>query len=136
MTELNKSPSGFSGADVSKEQAAIRALVERVVTNYRSRTAPDRVQKASVAFNGGLILTLMLALSLLGYLVAELFRGYVADSSPYVPGLSYSQFSMLMIVELCLCFLAWFLVVTGDYPRCHERCNSDPHPTPEIRSRG
>lgn len=27
MTELNKSPSGFSGADVSKEQAAIRALV-------------------------------------------------------------------------------------------------------------
>ncbi|HDV3225394.1 hypothetical protein [Escherichia coli] len=117
MTELNKSPSGFSGADVSKEQAAIRALVERVVTNYRSRTAPDRVQKASVAFNGGLILTLMLALSLLGYLVAELFRGYVADSSPYVPGLSYSQFSMLMIVELCLCFLAWFLVVTGDYPR-------------------
>ncbi|WP_130063672.1 hypothetical protein [Escherichia coli] len=45
MTELNKSPSGFSGADVSKEQAAIRALVERVVTNYRSRTAPDRVQK-------------------------------------------------------------------------------------------
>ncbi len=59
----------------------------------------------------------MLALSLLGYLVAELFRGYVADSSPYVPGLSYSQFSMLMIVELCLCFLAWFLVVTGDYPR-------------------
>ncbi|MGS0065964.1 hypothetical protein ACUOJY_27700, partial [Escherichia coli] len=81
------------------------------------RTAPDRVQKASVAFNGGLILTLMLALSLLGYLVAELFRGYVADSSPYVPGLSYSQFSMLMIVELCLCFLAWFLVVTGDYPR-------------------
>ncbi len=20
--------------------------------------------------------------------------------------------------------------------RCHERCNSDPHPTPEIRSRG
>lgn len=48
MTELNKSPSGFSGADVSKEQAAIRALVERVVTNYRSRTAPDRVQKASV----------------------------------------------------------------------------------------
>ncbi len=19
---------------------------------------------------------------------------------------------------------------------CHERCNSDPHPTPEIRSRG
>ena len=71
MTELNKSPSGFSGADVSKEQAAIRALVERVVTNYRSRTAPDRVQKASVAFNGGLILTLMLALTLLGYLVAE-----------------------------------------------------------------
>lgn len=24
---------------------------------------------------------------------------------------------MLMVVELCLCFLAWFLVVTGDYPR-------------------
>ncbi|OTB94608.1 DUF4222 domain-containing protein [Escherichia coli] len=21
-------------------------------------------------------------------------------------------------------------------PMCHERCNSDPHPTPEIRSRG
>ncbi len=21
-------------------------------------------------------------------------------------------------------------------PNCHERCNSDPHPTPEIRSRG
>ncbi|UPW34357.1 hypothetical protein MQH03_23590 (plasmid) [Enterobacter cloacae] len=21
-------------------------------------------------------------------------------------------------------------------PGCHERCNSDPHPTPEIRSRG
>ncbi|NGI34574.1 transposase domain-containing protein, partial [Escherichia coli] len=20
--------------------------------------------------------------------------------------------------------------------QCHERCNSDPHPTPEIRSRG
>ncbi|MCI5438231.1 NinE family protein [Escherichia coli] len=20
--------------------------------------------------------------------------------------------------------------------KCHERCNSDPHPTPEIRSRG
>ncbi|MBB9256709.1 hypothetical protein FSI17_023435, partial [Escherichia coli] len=41
MTELNKSPSGFSGADVSKEQAAIRALVERVVTNYRSRTVTN-----------------------------------------------------------------------------------------------
>ena len=24
---------------------------------------------------------------------------------------------------------------TGTY-MCHERCNSDPHPTPEIRSRG
>ncbi|MEN1255864.1 hypothetical protein AAIG98_36025, partial [Pseudomonas aeruginosa] len=25
----------------------------------------------------------------------------------------------------------------GPYgPLCHERCNSDPHPTPEIRSRG
>ncbi|MDG5599466.1 hypothetical protein NNE30_27380, partial [Escherichia coli] len=23
-----------------------------------------------------------------------------------------------------------------DLPDCHERCNSDPHPTPEIRSRG
>jgi hypothetical protein len=112
MTELNKSPSGFSGADVSKEQAvAIRALVERVVTNYRSRTAPDRVQKASVAFNGGLILTLMLALTLLGYLVAELLRGYVADSSPYVPGLSYSQFSMLMVVELCLLSTPRYLTV-------------------------
>ncbi|WP_412175922.1 IS3 family transposase, partial [Escherichia coli] len=22
------------------------------------------------------------------------------------------------------------------YNCCHERCNSDPHPTPEIRSRG
>ncbi|ABG17127.1 hypothetical protein YPN_0795 [Yersinia pestis Nepal516] len=21
-------------------------------------------------------------------------------------------------------------------PKCNERCNSDPHPTPEIRSRG
>ncbi len=58
----------------------------------------------------------MLALSLLGYLVAELFRGYVADSSPLCAGLSYSQFSMLMIVELCLCFLAWFLVVRGLSP--------------------
>ncbi len=24
----------------------------------------------------------------------------------------------------------------GWVPKCHERCNSDPHPTPEIRSRG
>ncbi|EOC6659777.1 hypothetical protein ACI6M9_003291 [Escherichia coli] len=24
----------------------------------------------------------------------------------------------------------------GDIDKCHERCNSDPHPTPEIRSRG
>ncbi|WP_248699115.1 zinc-ribbon domain-containing protein, partial [Escherichia coli] len=24
----------------------------------------------------------------------------------------------------------------GAAGRCHERCNSDPHPTPEIRSRG
>ncbi|WP_306344528.1 helix-turn-helix domain-containing protein [Escherichia coli] len=24
-------------------------------------------------------------------------------------------------------------ILTG---KCHERCNSDPHPTPEIRSRG
>uniref|UniRef100_UPI00358DF5CF type IV pilus biogenesis protein PilI n=1 Tax=Escherichia coli TaxID=562 RepID=UPI00358DF5CF len=23
-----------------------------------------------------------------------------------------------------------------DPDECHERCNSDPHPTPEIRSRG
>lgn len=29
--------------------------------------------------------------------------------------------------------LPWF-EHTDD--RCHERCNSDPHPTPEIRSRG
>ncbi|WP_338928777.1 hypothetical protein [Escherichia coli] len=29
------------------------------------------------------------------------------------------------------------LVATHRYIRaCHERCNSDPHPTPEIRSRG
>lgn len=41
MTELNKSPSGFSGADVSKEQAAIRALVERVVTNCQRRMKSD-----------------------------------------------------------------------------------------------
>lgn len=26
--------------------------------------------------------------------------------------------------------------VTDSVRRCHERCNSDPHPTPEIRSRG
>jgi len=25
---------------------------------------------------------------------------------------------------------------SADYQACHERCNSDPHPTPEIRSRG
>ncbi|MEJ1554406.1 hypothetical protein SMA77_26870 [Escherichia coli] len=24
----------------------------------------------------------------------------------------------------------------GELYYCHERCNSDPHPTPEIRSRG
>ncbi len=24
----------------------------------------------------------------------------------------------------------------GEVTPCHERCNSDPHPTPEIRSRG
>lgn len=117
MTELNKSPSGFYGADVSNEQAAIRALVERVVANYRSRTAPNRVEKASVALNGGLILTLMLALTLLGYLVAELLRGYVVDSSPYVPGLSNLQFGALMVVDLFLCFFAWFLAITGDFPR-------------------
>lgn len=29
--------------------------------------------------------------------------------------------------------LAFRMKVT---PQCHERCNSDPHPTPEIRSRG
>ncbi|MBI1573860.1 MarR family transcriptional regulator [Escherichia coli] len=28
---------------------------------------------------------------------------------------------------------AGLLVIEG---KCHERCNSDPHPTPEIRSRG
>ncbi|MDA2800258.1 hypothetical protein PH344_24200 [Escherichia coli] len=27
-----------------------------------------------------------------------------------------------------------FSKVSGS--NCHERCNSDPHPTPEIRSRG
>lgn len=43
-------------------------------------------------------------------------QGYVADSSPYVPGLSYSQFSMLMVVELCLCFLAWFWLSQGTIP--------------------
>lgn len=85
MTELNKSPSGFSGADVSKEQAAIRALVERVVTNYRSRTAPDRVQKASVAFNGGLILTLMLALTLLATLWRNCSGGMLRIVHPMCP---------------------------------------------------
>ncbi|MFU1378938.1 IS3 family transposase, partial [Escherichia coli] len=28
-----------------------------------------------------------------------------------------------------------FNYIECDY-NCHERCNSDPHPTPEIRSRG
>lgn len=27
-------------------------------------------------------------------------------------------------------------VFTAAMSKCHERCNSDPHPTPEIRSRG
>lgn len=27
-------------------------------------------------------------------------------------------------------------VIHGRARWCHERCNSDPHPTPEIRSRG
>ncbi len=27
-----------------------------------------------------------------------------------------------------------YLIEDNEY--CHERCNSDPHPTPEIRSRG
>ncbi len=30
----------------------------------------------------------------------------------------------------------WTLRVPGLPFYCHERCNSDPHPTPEIRSRG
>ena len=36
--------------------------------------------------------------------------------------------------------LAWKrdegIVYTSRLVNCHERCNSDPHPTPEIRSRG
>ncbi|WP_409934491.1 hypothetical protein [Salmonella enterica] len=28
------------------------------------------------------------------------------------------------------------LAMTAFTLMCHERCNSDPHPTPEIRSRG
>ncbi len=34
--------------------------------------------------------------------------------------------------------IAAILVLFGAYQvlDCHERCNSDPHPTPEIRSRG
>ncbi len=62
------------------------------------------------------MLTLMLALSLLGYLVAELFRGYVADSSPYVPGLSYSQFSMLMISSAVSMLSRMVFGCHGDYP--------------------
>ena len=27
-------------------------------------------------------------------------------------------------------------IIFGAPTYCHERCNSDPHPTPEIRSRG
>ncbi len=30
----------------------------------------------------------------------------------------------------------WQEVKGSDDAWCHERCNSDPHPTPEIRSRG
>ena len=26
--------------------------------------------------------------------------------------------------------------LNAELTHCHERCNSDPHPTPEIRSRG
>ncbi|WP_097326559.1 hypothetical protein [Escherichia coli] len=35
---------------------------------------------------------------------------------------------------LSLDFRHWIISVR--LPYCHERCNSDPHPTPEIRSRG
>ncbi|EHK6824485.1 PQ-loop repeat-containing protein [Escherichia coli] len=30
----------------------------------------------------------------------------------------------------------YIMFLTGVISWCHERCNSDPHPTPEIRSRG
>lgn len=38
---------------------------------------------------------------------------------------------------LCLNPLVTGLALYDVSPdNCHERCNSDPHPTPEIRSRG
>ncbi|MDM3424459.1 hypothetical protein [Citrobacter sp. Cb026] len=32
--------------------------------------------------------------------------------------------------------LSDWAIIVGIACTCHERCNSDPHPTPEIRSRG
>ncbi|WP_096951428.1 RepA leader peptide Tap [Escherichia coli] len=37
------------------------------------------------------------------------------------------------VQDFFLCSLLLRIVSAG---WCHERCNSDPHPTPEIRSRG
>ncbi len=44
-----------------------------------------------------------------------------------------------VMLDAAMCSLiAWFIedVLTMFGVECNERCNSDPHPTPEIRSRG
>ncbi|CTV17894.1 Putative leader peptidase [Escherichia coli] len=44
--------------------------------------------------------------------------------------------TMLLPLFILVGFIAGYFVNAMAYHLCHERCNSDPHPTPEIRSRG
>ncbi|EPF4411250.1 transposase [Escherichia coli] len=59
------------------------------------------------------------------------------------PGISISKLALENGINANLLFKwrqQWregkLLLPSSESPQCHERCNSDPHPTPEIRSRG
>ena len=60
----------------------------------------------------------------------------LARFDPFIPNLVQSLGKM----DATLCEMDVSLVEKykqgGNANECHERCNSDPHPTPEIRSRG
>ncbi|RVR71878.1 hypothetical protein EOL28_22305, partial [Citrobacter freundii] len=117
MNQTESDPSGYTATTVDEERMAIRELIGEVVGRYRRQVPPDRVQKATFEVNGGLLMGLLLALLMLVCIIQRVATGDRLMSFTGEPDVRDIQFTLMLVMELALGIVVWFLIATGDYSR-------------------
>lgn len=113
MNQTESDPSGYTATTVDEERMAIRELIGEVVGRYRRQVPPDRVQKATFEVNGGLLMGLLLALLMLVCIIQRVATGDRLMSFTGEPDVRDIQFTLMLVMELALGIVVWFLIATG-----------------------